>query len=76
MMDHTNILKKISNEGLAQQLKRGDPNTFEKLNLSFDELYASTEEEGPVPVCNVSCALAFTGCSGSGTTIAEIEDLG
>ena len=65
MMDPNNILEAISNLDLTQQLRKGDAKAFEKLNLSFDQLYASTEEEtGSLTVCNVSCALAFTGCFG------------
>lgn len=56
MRDHNDILEAISNPDLAQQLRKGDAKAFEKLNLSFDQLYASTEEKEVVALCALSCS--------------------
>lgn len=64
MTHHYAILEKISNEGLAEDLRNGDLSAFERLNLSFDKLYASKQDENELGLpCNVTTLC----CPNSGT---------
>ncbi|HEY6969075.1 MAG TPA: hypothetical protein VJA94_07725 [Candidatus Angelobacter sp.] len=41
----SHILAEISvNSGILQRLKKGDASIFEKLNLSFEQIYSSVPE--------------------------------
>jgi hypothetical protein len=57
MIDYTNILERISNENLAEQLRRRNPSVFDKLNLSFDQMYARFDKENELDesLCGISC---------------------
>jgi hypothetical protein len=67
MISHTQILEKISTEGLVEQLRKGNLSAFEKLDLAFDELYAAKEEEDWDLLCNISCPQGGN-CATGGTT--------
>lgn len=61
------ILAKISkDEGLLQQLRAGDLSAFEKLNLSFNELYLSGQ--------NAEHSWGVGDCTGCNISVQGVED--
>lgn len=56
-MKHHGILGAITtDDALVQRIRQGDLRAFDKLNLSFHQLYAETDGEGSVAeACGISC---------------------
>ncbi|HEY6969072.1 MAG TPA: hypothetical protein VJA94_07710 [Candidatus Angelobacter sp.] len=55
------IWKAISgNKELSQQLRSGDLNALQELNLSFEQIYASTESD--LVGCGLSCQSMTGAC--------------
>ncbi|HEY6969085.1 MAG TPA: hypothetical protein VJA94_07775 [Candidatus Angelobacter sp.] len=77
MTNHTALLKRISSdEGLAQQLRQGHLGAFEKLHLSFDQLYGSVGgedkfDEQTLAGCTFVSCTAPSGCVVTSPALTE-----